>query len=303
MGSATAPRHRPKNKVKDLLIRARQTRQMQPGEALLKCACHPTQTRDCHPAITKRSVRDCLRFSSFRETTPRSNPAPEQLPGLLRRTIHRTAPRASRLTFTPAAIRPSIPDRLAGPMRRSMLWLIGQGVAAVGQKRIPVAIAAASGGHRLALLQGGEAAAPHSGGDVLAAILSCGSRRRHRGKGQCEQRRGRCCGDLQKLFHVVLPVLVSNPKSTDGRSGNPAPSASEKSKAILFCAREEIETRRRMIVLKDNRHLTRTCDCHMAVRESSAVPDCGFGREASRLSDRAGVRFRRSRSGHPAATC
>src|ERR1700716_1013813 len=124
-----------------------------------------------------------------------------------------------------------------------VLGLIGIGVAGIGQERIAITIAAASRGHHPALLQCVKAAASHGGSDVLAAILPRRRRRRHRDKREREQgRRGR--GDFQKLFHVVLSVLVLAPKSTHGRSGTVALSAPKKSKTIPSGARRKIEMQR-----------------------------------------------------------
>lgn len=95
-------------------------------------------------------------------------------------------------------------------MYRRMLRLIGVGASAgVAGVWIRNTIAAASRRHGLALRHGLKAAAQRTVFiDVTAAILilARGGRRRHRDKGQCEQRRGRCSGDLQKLFRLVLPV-------------------------------------------------------------------------------------------------
>jgi hypothetical protein len=147
-------------------------------------------------------------------------------------------------------------NRLRGVMyptfRMRLLRLIGIGAAAVAQERIPVAIAAAAGGHRLALLQGGKAATAHAGSDVLPAIFIRGRRRRHRDKSQREQRRGH----FQKLLHLlVLSVLASTPKPTHGMSGISAPSTSKKSKAILSKARSAIEMPRAAAGLKYDHHV------------------------------------------------
>jgi hypothetical protein len=74
-------------------------------------------------------------------------------------------------------------------------------------------IAAAAGGHRLALLQTGIAATPHSGSHVATAIINrARRRRRRRRRDKChrEQRRGRRGTNFQKLFHLVFPLLVSS---------------------------------------------------------------------------------------------
>ena len=98
---------------------------------------------------------------AFRDCDPprRSNPGATRRSGLLRGSCHQTRIGATRwpamtgmLAFTPVAMRPSIPDRLAGLMYR-MLRLIGVSVAAAGKERIPVAIATTAGGHRMTLLQ------------------------------------------------------------------------------------------------------------------------------------------------------
>src|SRR5712691_1498870 len=86
------------------------------------------------------------------------------------------------------------------------LCLIGVSAAGGGQKRIAVAAAAAAGGHVLTLLQAVKAAALHMGRDVGAAVLTGARRCCHRDKSQRQHRRGRRCGHLQKLFHLVLPV-------------------------------------------------------------------------------------------------
>ena len=89
-----------------------------------------------------------------------------------------------------------------------VLRLIGERVATIGQERVPVTIAAATGGHRLALLQGGKTAAAHPRSDVLAAILARTGRgwRRHGDECQGEQRRGRCAGHFQNRFHLVFSL-------------------------------------------------------------------------------------------------
>ena len=100
--------------------------------------------------------------------------------------------------------------RLPDALCLRVLRLIGISVVGVGQKRIPIAVATAAGGHRLAILQGGKTAATHAGSDVLAAILTragCG-RRRHRDKRQREQRRGARDRIFQKLFHLVPLCLL-----------------------------------------------------------------------------------------------
>src|SRR5882757_9060555 len=97
-----------------------------------------------------------------------------------------------------------------------VLRLIGIGATAVAvvQERIAKTIAAAAGRHRLTLLHGVKAAALHVGRDVLAAILSRRRRRCHREKRQREKRSGRRNGHFQKLFHLLLSVLVSAPEPT-----------------------------------------------------------------------------------------
>ena len=113
-----------------------------------------------------------------------------------------------------------------------VLWLIGIDAADVGQEWIPIAIAAAAGGHCLTLRQGVETAALHMGRDVLAAILTRRRRRRHRDTRHGEKPRARSCGYFQKLFHRVLSCVGFSP-GRHGMSAAAAPSASEKSKTIL----------------------------------------------------------------------
>jgi hypothetical protein len=139
---------------------------------------------------------------------------------------------------------------------KRVLRLIGVGAAGVGQEWIAVTSAATAGGHSLALLHGLKAAGAHSGSDVLAAILTRARRRRrcHRDKRQCEKRRNRRGGHLQKLFHLVLPVLALAPKSTHGMAITPAPSSRKNSNGILSRVREKIENHRNSTVLKYDHH-------------------------------------------------
>src|SRR5712671_2072434 len=75
-------------------------------------------------------------------------------------------------------------DRLPGGFRNRVFRLVGIGVsagagaAATLREWILVAPAAATCGHRLALLQAGVAATSHSGGHVMAAVVNRGRRRR-----------------------------------------------------------------------------------------------------------------------------
>jgi hypothetical protein len=109
-----------------------------------------------------------------------------------------------------------ITDRSPDALRKRVLRLIGKGAAVVGQERIALTNAAASGDRRSTLLDGREAAESYSARTVVdAAILAGarGSRCRHRNPSQ----RDRCSGGrgsyFQKLFHLSLCVLGFSSKS------------------------------------------------------------------------------------------
>src|ERR1700688_568821 len=144
-------------------------------------------------------------------------------------------------------------------LRVRMLRHIGERVAVVGQERIAITVAAAPGRHRLALIHGVEAAAPHAGGDVLAAILAgrrrCGDRdKRHR-----EQGRGGRGGHFQKLFHVSLrslcccSVLMSALRTT-WHSGEPGAIGRKKKQRNSLLNPATDRNARTKSQLKDNHH-------------------------------------------------
>jgi hypothetical protein len=126
---------------------------------------------------------------------------------------------ACRISGEPAL---SILARLSAtrcPAFCRVLGLKGKGVAAgVAGEWIRGAIAPAAGGHRLALLEAGIAAAACSSRDVGTAIVGpvVRARRRrrcrHRNKSQRDQRRGRD-GQFHKLFHLCLSVSFLNCRS------------------------------------------------------------------------------------------
>src|SRR6266852_913066 len=89
-----------------------------------------------------------------------------------------------------------IHNRLPDPLRKRVLRLIGKGAVVVGQVRIALTNAAASGDRRPTLLHGREAAESYSARTVIdAAVLA---RARSGGRG----------GYFQKLFHLSLSLCV-----------------------------------------------------------------------------------------------
>jgi feruloyl esterase len=102
---------------------------------------------------------------------------------------------------------PLMHNRLPDPRRQRVLRLIGKGAVVVGQVRIVLTNAAASGDRRPTLLHGREAAGSYSARTVIdAAILTRarGSGCRHCNPSQRERR----SGYSQKLFHLSLSVCV-----------------------------------------------------------------------------------------------
>jgi len=169
--------------------------------------------------------------------------------------------------------------------RNGMLRLVGIGVAGVDKEWIAIASAAASGGHRLALLHGLKAAGAHSGSDVLAAILTRARRRRrrHRNISQCQQRGGGPGGNFQKLFHCFLSVCF-DPRNRHGMSIKPAPSTPKKSKAILSGVWQTLEIHRVTVYKSTIIIQWRAHDCD-ATRSRSLNSSPIFGFEASMAAD------------------
>src|SRR6516165_11488033 len=86
---------------------------------------------------------------------------------------------------------------------------VGERVS-VGKEGVKVAVAAAPGRHRLALLHRVKAAGYDGGRDVLAAIPAGLRRRRSCQSNECqgEQRRCRRCGQPKKPLHGALSLFT-----------------------------------------------------------------------------------------------
>jgi len=115
-----------------------------------------------------------------------------------------------------------IHNRLPDPLRKRVLRLIGKGAVVVGQVRIALTNAAASGDRRPTLLHGREAAESYSARTVLdAAVLARarGSGCRHGNPSQRERRSGGRGGYFQKLSSFSLCVCVCWVQSQDFTHG------------------------------------------------------------------------------------
>jgi len=104
-----------------------------------------------------------------------------------------------------------IHNRLPDPLRKRVLRLIGKGAVVVGQVRIALTNAAASGDRRPTLLHGREAAESYSARTVIdAAVLARarGSGCRHGNPSQRERRSGGRGGYFQKSCFIFLSLCV-----------------------------------------------------------------------------------------------